>query len=255
MILRRLSHHLKQQNWFAVLLDFIIVVAGVFIGVQVSHWQEVDNQKALYEDAFKRATAELVSNIEHIQKVQNYYRERLPKVQTAISALRSCGQEGGDHTTVEATFPLIMNYSRIFLSARDVDLLLNNDDFLAFQPSELRKGLLDISMYLHFYDNELAQKMEEGYSTDFLKVLKTGPLVGSPDDNIQAIKNGTPGSPELVRKHTLGVPITEACKMDVLLRKYYSWEEAVYFQIVVSQRVVEYLRERLAFLKTYSEKG
>lgn len=38
MILRRITKHVKDQNWFAVGLDFFIVVVGVFIGIQVSNW-------------------------------------------------------------------------------------------------------------------------------------------------------------------------------------------------------------------------
>jgi len=41
MILRRLSEHVKAQNWFAVALDFLIVVLGVFLGLQVNNWNEV----------------------------------------------------------------------------------------------------------------------------------------------------------------------------------------------------------------------
>jgi hypothetical protein len=40
MILRRVTEHIKAQNWFAVGLDFVIVVVGVFIGIQVSNWNE-----------------------------------------------------------------------------------------------------------------------------------------------------------------------------------------------------------------------
>lgn len=35
MILRRVIEHVKAQNWTAVALDFVIVVMGVFIGMQV----------------------------------------------------------------------------------------------------------------------------------------------------------------------------------------------------------------------------
>ena len=35
MILRRVTEHVKAQNWFAVAIDFVIVVVGVFIGIQV----------------------------------------------------------------------------------------------------------------------------------------------------------------------------------------------------------------------------
>lgn len=40
MILRRLTQHVKDQNWLAVWLDFLIVVLGVFIGIQVSNWNQ-----------------------------------------------------------------------------------------------------------------------------------------------------------------------------------------------------------------------
>ena len=38
MLLRRITEHVKAQNWFAVGLDFLIVVFGVFIGLQVANW-------------------------------------------------------------------------------------------------------------------------------------------------------------------------------------------------------------------------
>jgi hypothetical protein len=38
MLLRTLTQHVKDQNWFAVGLDFFIVVVGVFIGLQVQQW-------------------------------------------------------------------------------------------------------------------------------------------------------------------------------------------------------------------------
>ena len=38
MMLRRIFEHVKTQNWFAVGLDFLIVVTGVFIGIQVANW-------------------------------------------------------------------------------------------------------------------------------------------------------------------------------------------------------------------------
>jgi hypothetical protein len=40
MILRRIPEHVKAQNWFAVGIDFFIVVVGVFVGLQVSNWND-----------------------------------------------------------------------------------------------------------------------------------------------------------------------------------------------------------------------
>ena len=38
MILRRLAEHLKQQHWTGVFIELVIVVLGVFLGMQVSNW-------------------------------------------------------------------------------------------------------------------------------------------------------------------------------------------------------------------------
>ena len=48
MLLRRVMEHVRTQNWFAVLLDFFIVVVGVFLGIQIGNWNEervFDNQE------------------------------------------------------------------------------------------------------------------------------------------------------------------------------------------------------------------
>ena len=47
MILRRITQHVKNQNWFAVILDFLIVVAGILIAFQITNWNEASNQRKL----------------------------------------------------------------------------------------------------------------------------------------------------------------------------------------------------------------
>ena len=40
MILRELGVHIRAQDWWAVALELVIVVVGVFIGIEVSNWNE-----------------------------------------------------------------------------------------------------------------------------------------------------------------------------------------------------------------------
>lgn len=46
MLFRRIKSHVEQENWFAVFVDFAIVVLGVFIGLQVSNWNDFASKKA-----------------------------------------------------------------------------------------------------------------------------------------------------------------------------------------------------------------
>ena len=71
MLLRRISEHVKTQNWTAVALDFVIVVAGVFMGIQVSNWNDARQTRAV-ETATHRALRE---DFEVIRTNLNAYAE------------------------------------------------------------------------------------------------------------------------------------------------------------------------------------
>lgn len=40
MILQRMAQAIKRQDWFQVTIEIFIVVLGIFIGLQVSEWNE-----------------------------------------------------------------------------------------------------------------------------------------------------------------------------------------------------------------------
>lgn len=73
MLLRRLTRHVKDQNWFAVGLDFVIVVVGVFIGIQVANWNEARTEFQKETDALVELRSELEASIVTTQaKVEAY---------------------------------------------------------------------------------------------------------------------------------------------------------------------------------------
>lgn len=53
MILRRFKEHIKAENWFAVSVDFLVVVVGIFIGMQVTDWNDERSEK---KELFKLLT-------------------------------------------------------------------------------------------------------------------------------------------------------------------------------------------------------
>lgn len=59
MILRRITQHVKDQNWFAVGLDFLIVVTGILIAFQITNWSEARRQASQTEQALDSIKSEL----------------------------------------------------------------------------------------------------------------------------------------------------------------------------------------------------
>lgn len=64
MILRRLTEHVKAQNWFAVALDFAIVVLGVFVATQVSNWNSTRIERTQEKQYLQRLLAEVTALID-----------------------------------------------------------------------------------------------------------------------------------------------------------------------------------------------
>ncbi|MEM5518717.1 hypothetical protein WNY37_17295 [Henriciella sp. AS95] len=62
MLLRRLSKNVKDQNWFAVVLDFLIVVAGILIAFQITSWNEQRQARAELAEAEAAIRSDLLLN-------------------------------------------------------------------------------------------------------------------------------------------------------------------------------------------------
>jgi len=64
MILHRFVHAVRDQNWVTVVLEMIIVVVGIFIGLQVDDW----NQRRLERENDQRALALFVDELQFMLK-------------------------------------------------------------------------------------------------------------------------------------------------------------------------------------------
>ncbi len=87
MILRRVTEHVREQNWTAVGIDFCIVVIGVFIGIQVSNWndeRDTNRQAALFTEHLR---ADLREEAWGYQYLIEYSRDVLAASEATVNAL------------------------------------------------------------------------------------------------------------------------------------------------------------------------
>jgi hypothetical protein len=89
MLLRRLMQHVKDQNWFAVGLDFLIVVTGVFIGIQVANWNAARLQvqrEAMLLEALRTDFRSIDQSLLHSVAYHERSIEGLRAIATALRA-------------------------------------------------------------------------------------------------------------------------------------------------------------------------
>ena len=90
MILRKLAEALQTQSWFTVVLEIMIVVIGIFIGLQVDDWNEARKhrqQESVYLAILRDDTMAMRANLESlIEQRELFIRE----MTAALRALESC---------------------------------------------------------------------------------------------------------------------------------------------------------------------
>jgi len=62
MILRRLTRHLSQENWFAVILELVVIVVGLFLAFQLDRWYESQQIKSNLQAHLASLTDDFTEN-------------------------------------------------------------------------------------------------------------------------------------------------------------------------------------------------
>ncbi len=75
MILQRLVESFRTQNWFSVIVEIAILVVGVFLGIEVSNWNEARQQDAAAREYIARIREDLAVNVRDLEGRSSYYRQ------------------------------------------------------------------------------------------------------------------------------------------------------------------------------------
>ncbi|SES82189.1 hypothetical protein [Thalassotalea agarivorans] len=87
MLLRRITEHVKAQNWFAVFLDFIVVVLGIFVALEVSNYKEAKQSAAFETKMLVQIQAALSNDISYFEGIRNRLEPAFNANQTLLKHL------------------------------------------------------------------------------------------------------------------------------------------------------------------------
>ncbi len=87
MLLRRVIEHVREQNWTAVGIDFVIVVIGVFVGIQVANWNEERIQRKQEHGFLVQLREEIAGNVATIEHQLRYQAQVIAGGRRALAYL------------------------------------------------------------------------------------------------------------------------------------------------------------------------
>ncbi len=110
MLLRRVIEHVKAQQWTAVAIDFFIVVAGVFVGLQVQEWNSARGHRAAeigYLKSMEEDVAYSIGSLERmIELMQRQQAARIALYEFSTNPAATLAPDERDRLVATALFYL-----------------------------------------------------------------------------------------------------------------------------------------------------
>ena len=220
MILRRLSQSLKEQNWTAIWIEFILLVSGVFLGIQVSNWNAARVDRAEYQAALSRLSSEIDINLAALDAFDPEMAKSLKIASHALTALQSCVDNEENLRIVHAGLEEIRGTNSIRLRRNALNEMTSNPRLLSQQTAEQRKRFSELLFYFDslqpdadFFDRQPQERRMEDNP-----VLR----IGAPY-TYSAKYLGFDWTTTR-RRLELNVPLAVACRDNMLIKTFFNWE-------------------------------
>lgn len=139
MILRRLTENLRAQNWTAISIEFVIVVVGVFIGTQVSNWNQERLEKQATRRMLDQLRPEIQNQFDFFDSARVYYRTTRPYADQALAGWAG-DPRISDNQFVISAYQASQIYG-IGINAQNWALTFGGDQMRDIDDQRVRKNL------------------------------------------------------------------------------------------------------------------
>lgn len=151
MILKRFTEAIKRQDWFQVVIEILIVVVGIFLGLQVSEWNKERQDRVQERVILNRMHSEVYEGLGYKEDVgrimvfgdmQLFIRDRLAEVIDVFSASDNAVTLGSGHCQA-IILSHIHNNTTVTLPT--MTELLSTGQFAIIQSESLKSALSQYS--------------------------------------------------------------------------------------------------------------
>jgi hypothetical protein len=221
MILRRVIQHLLKQEWTAIGIDFLIVVVGVFVGLQANSWNEEKSARHEYELALERHRAEASANLDDMRALVTTSEERIEIVRAGLDALLTCEDSAENRRAVEAALGPASGTLGVAVRMTALNELTATPTLLA-QQSEAERHLFSTLRYQIEFLLREADFLER---LPLMERLADNPRLRlGPREQVSTADYFTSTTGVGVHSLILAEPIDVACHDDALIKDIYNWE-------------------------------
>lgn len=192
MILQRMAQALKRQDWFQVIIEILIVVVGIFLGLQVTDWAEdrtLRDQEKAYLNQLHEEVNELDNRVAGIINSRNDRLEYLFILTNYFADNLEVEEFTMEHCTSILGSHILTNPA---LAIPTITELLSSGQLTIFSDKELTNlisrytSTLEMAMQNHTRMSVRAENL----NSNFQNLIERAPIVSEfPGYSVEKLSN------------------------------------------------------------------
>ena len=139
MIIKRIVRYLRAQDWNAIAIEFVIVAAGVLMGIQVSNWNDGRLERARVTQQEASLRTELEGNLATIRRYQRQVESQLGDL---IALQRAFDRPGTGDGGIDGKLMNVFRISSMILETSAYDELTQTGSF-RYVDADIRSAVIE----------------------------------------------------------------------------------------------------------------
>ncbi|WNC72740.1 hypothetical protein RGQ13_01800 [Thalassotalea psychrophila] len=155
MLTSNIIKHLKQQNWGAAIIDFIVVVSGIFVAIQVNSWNDGLVNKQKEKVILEQLYSDFSSNVESISSMATFHQNKAEELDYVIDMVATDNIDSASDRARNALMSMFQ-MPPISASMGTYKSLIATGDIGLIQDQQLKTLLIDLESHLESEKSMLA---------------------------------------------------------------------------------------------------
>lgn len=172
MLFRRIKSHIEKENWFAVFIDFCIVVIGVFIGIQVANWNASTFERQEEAAIIERLRADFERIEQDAARSLAFHTQMTEDMRTVLRSVKSGVLADEDRPSFERALLMGPAFQTSADRSGTFTELMSSGRGNILRDRDLLHTLVDYEDFLERY--AFAQKFYSEYSLMFTQPFRRG---------------------------------------------------------------------------------
>lgn len=161
MIMRRLAQSLKDQNWTAICIEFVLLVLGVFLGIQAQQWVNERAERQLERVYLERILTDIRISIESDQLNATRLTASSDGISMVLNRLRRCELSDSEKDVFADALAHVRRVAPSVFVLNTMEEMLSSGKFSIIRNSKIRDVLNGLARDANYQDKVYAAKIAQ----------------------------------------------------------------------------------------------